>query len=88
MLKACRDAVIQIKKKIERRKTGRKAKNTSQPGGWWSSWTQAGHLRAAEPSWIRVAKPLLREGLLAIHPDEGSGQAENSFTRKGLTIFF
>lgn len=65
---------------------GKEAKNTSQPGGWWSSWAQAGHLRAAEPSWIRAAKPLLREGLLAALPDEGSGQAENIFTRKGLII--
>lgn len=62
----------------------REAKNTSQPRGWWSSWMQADHLRAAEPSWIRAAKPLIRGSLLAVHSGKGSGQAENSFFGKGL----
>lgn len=66
------------------RKTVRRAKNTSQPRTWWSSWMQADHLRAAELSRIRAGKPLIRESLLAVHTGEESGQAENAFTRKGL----
>ena len=45
---------------------------------------QADHLVATEPSWITAAKPLIRESLLAVHPGEGSGQAENTVTRKVL----
>lgn len=62
MLNAWKDVLIQTKKTERGRKekkTEREAKNTSQPRGWQSSWTQAGHLRAAEPSCIRAPKALL-----------------------------
>lgn len=71
-------------RKKKEKKTVRRAKNTSQSRGRWSSRTQADHLGAAEPSWMRAGKPLIRESLLEVHPGEGSGQGENAFTRKGL----